>query len=63
MKQPKFKYSVLQVFYNGSRHVNSYIGGSGYVIIKEGLEVGGGFETIPLGSNNLCEFSRCLASL
>ena len=33
------------------------------MIIKEGLEVGGGFETIPLGSNNLGEFSGCLAGL
>ena len=53
VKQPKFKYSALQVFYNGFGHVNSHIEGSEYVIIKKGLEVGGGFETIPLGSNNL----------
>ena len=33
------------------------------MIIKKGLEVGGGFETIPLDSNNLDEFLGCLASL
>ena len=63
VKQSKFKYPALQVFYNGFGHVDSHIGGSEYVIIKEGLEVGGGFETIPLGSNNLSEFSGCLAGL
>ena len=70
MKQPKFKYPALQVFYNGfghvynsSGHVDPHIGGSGYMIIKEGLEVGGGFETIPLDSNNLGEFLGCLAGL
>ena len=63
VKQPKFKYPALQVFYNDSRYINPSIRGSGYVIIKEGLKVGGGFETIPLGSNNLGEFSRCLAGL
>ena len=63
VKQPKFKYPTLQVFYDGSRHVNSHIGGFEYVIIKEGLKVGGGFETIPLGSNNLSEFLGCLARL
>ena len=56
VKQPKFKYPALQVFYDGSGHVDPHIGGAGYVIIKEGLEVGGGFETILLGSNNLGEF-------
>ena len=63
VKQPKFKYPALQVFYDGSGRVDPHIGGAGYVIIKEGLEVGGGFETIPLGSNNLGEFSGCLAGL
>ena len=33
------------------------------MIIKEGLEIGSGFESIPLGSNNLDEFSGCLAGL
>ena len=51
------------MFYNGFGCVNPHIGGSEYVIIKKGLEVGGGFETIPLGSNNLSEFSGCLACL
>ena len=63
VKQPKFKYPALQVFYDGSGHVDPHIGGSGYMIIKEGLEVGSGFETIPLNSNNLGEFSGCLAGL
>ena len=63
VKQPKFKYPTLQMFYNNFGHVNPYIKGSKYVIIKEGLEVGGGFETIPLGLNNLSEFSGCLAGL
>ena len=63
MKQPKFKYPALQVFYDGFRQIDPHIGGSGYVIIKEGLEVGDGFETIPLGSNNLNEFLKCLAGL
>ena len=63
VKQPKFKYPALQVFYDGSGHINLHIRGSGYVIIKEGLKVGGGFETIPLDSNNLGEFSGCLAGL
>ena len=63
VKQLKFKYPALQVFYNGFEHVDPHIGGSGYVIIKEGLEVGGGFETISLSSNNLGEFLGCLAGL
>ena len=63
MKQPKFKYPILQVFYDGSGPVDPHIGRSGYVIFKEGIEVGGGFETIPLGLNNLGEFFRCLAGL
>ena len=63
VKQPKFKYSALQVFYDSSGHVNSHIKGSGYMIIKEGLEVGEGFETIPLSSNNLSEFLECLVGL
>ena len=63
VKQPKFKYPALQVFYDGSGHIDPHIRRSGYIIIKEGLEVGGGFETIPLGSNNLGEFSGCLAGL
>ena len=63
VKQPKFKYPALQMFYDGSECVDPHIRGSGYVIIKEGLEVGGGFETISLGSNNLGEFLKCLAGL
>ena len=63
VKQPKFKYPALQVFYDGSGYVDPHIGGSGYVVFKDGIEVGGGFETIPLGSNNLREFSGCLAEL
>ena len=47
VKQPKFKYSALQVFYDGSGCVDPHIRGSGYVIIKEGLEVGGGFKNNP----------------
>ena len=47
------------MFYNGSGCVDPYIKGSEYVIIKEGLEVGGGFETISLDSNNLSEFLKC----
>ena len=52
-----------QKFYDGSRHINPHIRGSKYVIIKKGLEVEGGFETIPLSSNNLGEFLGCLAGL
>ena len=63
VKQPKFKYSILQVFYNGFGCVDSHIRGSGYVIIKEGLEVRGEFEIISLNSNDLDEFLRCLAGL
>ena len=63
VKQPKFKYPVLQVFYDSSRCVNPHIRGFGYVIIKEDLKVEGGFETIPLSSNNLSEFLGCLADL
>ena len=51
------------MFYDGSKHINSHIRRSEYVIIKEGLKVEGGFETIPLNSNNLNEFLRCLTSL
>ena len=51
------------MFYDSSGCVDPYIGGSEYVIIKEDLEVGSGFETIPLNSNNLGEFSGCLAGL
>ena len=63
VKQPKFKYPALQVFYNGFEHVNPHIRGSEYVIIKKGLKVGGGFKTILLNSNNLSEFLGCLADL
>ena len=51
------------MFYDGSECVDSHIRGAGYVIIKEGLEVGGGFETIPLDSNNLGEFLGCLVGI
>ena len=61
VKQPKFKYFALQVFYDSFGHVDPHIVGSGYVIIKKGLEVGSGFETIPLNSNNLGWVFRMLS--
>ena len=36
VKQPKFKYPALQMFYDGFGHVDPHIGGFGYMIIKEG---------------------------
>jgi len=33
------------------------------VILNRGEEVGGGFETIPLGSNNIGEFTGCLRGI
>ena len=63
MKQLKFKYSTLQVFYDSFKYVNFCIGEFECVIIKKDLKVGGRFKTIPLNSNNLNEFSRYLTGL
>ncbi len=51
------------MYYDGSGRVDPHIGGAGYVILHHGREVAGGFETIPLGSNNVGEFRGCLLGL
>ena len=63
VKQLKFKYSALQMFYNSFGYVDPHIGGFEYMIIKKDVEVRGRFKTILLNSNNLKEFSKCLTDL
>ena len=50
----------LQMFYDGSGRTNPQVGGAGFVILRDGKEVGGGCETIPFGTNNIGEFTGCL---
>ena len=48
------------MFYDGSGYTDSHLGGAGFAVFREGKEICGGFETIPLGSNNIDEFTSCL---
>ena len=63
VKQPKFKYSVLQIFYNGFRYINFHIRVSEYIIIKKSLKVEDRFKIILLNLNNLKKFFGCLVDL
>ena len=38
-------------------------GCAGFAVFREGKEICGGFETIPLGSNNIGEFTGCLKGM
>ena len=58
LKGPKLQ--GLQVFYDGSGCTDPHVGGAGYIILKDGVEEGGGSETIPFGTNNIGEFRGCL---
>ena len=59
----KFKFKGLQVFYDGSSHTNSYLGGANYAIFRDEKEILAGAETIPFGTNNVGEFKGCLLGL
>ena len=64
LKEKKsFKFKGLQVFYDGSGCTDPHLGGAGFAIFREGRELCGGFETIPLGSNNIGEFTGCLRGM
>ena len=41
------------MFYDGSGRTDPHLGGAGFAVFREGKEICGGFETIPLGSNNI----------
>ena len=43
------------MFYDGSGCTDPHLGGVGFAVFREGKEICGGFETIPLGSNNIGE--------
>ena len=51
------------MFYNNSGHTDPHLGGVGFAVFREGKEICGGFETIPLGSNNIGEFTGCLKGM
>ena len=51
------------MFYDSLGCTNSHLGGAGFVVFREGKEICGGFETIPLGSNNIGEFTGCLKGM
>ena len=51
------------MFYDGSEYTNSHLEGAGFAVFKKGKEICGGFETIPLGSNNIDEFTGCLKGM
>ena len=36
---------------------------AGFAVFREGKKICGGFETIPLGSNNIDEFTGCLKEM
>ena len=62
-KKENFKFKGFQVFYDGSGCTNLHLGGVGFAVLKEEKEICGGFETIPLGSNNIGEFTGCLKGM
>ena len=51
------------MFYDGSGHTDPHLGGVGFAVFRKGKEICGGFETIPLGSNNIGEFTGCLKGM
>ena len=55
----KFKFKGLQVFYDGSSHTDSHLGGASYAIFRDGKEILAGAETILFGTNNVDEFKGC----
>ena len=59
----KFKFKGLQVFYNGSSHIDSHLSGAGYTIFRNRKEILADAETIPFGTNNIGEFKGCLLGL
>ena len=62
-EKESFKFKGFQVFYDGSSYTNPHLGGVGFAVFREGKEICGGFETIPLGSNNIGEFTGCLKGM
>ena len=62
-EKKSFKFKGFQVFYDGSSHTNPHLGSAGFAVFREGKEICGGFETIPLGSNNISEFTGCLKGM
>ena len=57
-EKESFKFKGFQVFYDGSGRTDPHLGGAGFAVLREGKEICGGFETIPLGSNNIGESYR-----
>ena len=51
------------MFYDGSGYTNSHLGCVGFAVFRERKEICGGFETIPLRSNNIGEFTGCLKGM
>ena len=48
-EKESFKFKGFQVFYDGSGHTNPHLEGVDFAVFREGKEICGGFETIPLG--------------
>ena len=51
------------MFYDGSSHTDPHLKDVGFAVFREGKKICGGFETIPLGSNNISEFTGCLKGM
>ena len=51
------------MFYDSSGCTDPHLGGVGFAVFREGKEICGGFETIPLRSNNIGEFTGCLKGM
>ena len=62
-EKESFKFKDFQVFYDGSGCTDPHLGGAGFAVFREGKEICGGFETIPLGSNNIGKFTGCLKGM
>ena len=62
-EKESFKFKGFQVFYDGSGCTNPHLGGVGFAVFREGKEICGEFETIPLRSNNIGEFTDCLKGM
>ena len=62
-EKESFKFKGFQMFSDDSGHTDSHLGGAGFAVFREGKEICGGFETIPLGSNNIGVFDILLVSL
>ena len=52
-----------QIFYDRSGRTEPILGGAGFAIFNNGNEIKSGFETIPLGTNNIGEFLGCLCGM